>query len=62
MLLDRAMVLLADGGFRHGRHLAFNLDGDVPLPNHFVIVLQCLGIEADRFASSAGTLRGVEMA
>jgi hypothetical protein len=41
-------VLFAGGGFRHGQHL-------------FVNVLQRFGIEADRFASSTGTMRGLEM-
>lgn len=55
-------VLLAGGGFRHGQHLAFDTERNYPLPNLFVSMLQRLGIEADRFASSTGTLRGLEMA
>lgn len=31
-----------------------------PLPNLFVSMLQRMGIETDRFASSSGTLRGLE--
>ena len=55
-------VLLAGGGFRHGQHLAFSRERNYPLPNLFVSMLQRLGIEADRFASSTGTMRGLEPA
>ena len=55
-------VLLAGGGFRHGQHLAFDRERNYPLPNLFVSMLQRLGLEADKFASSTGTLRGLEMA
>jgi hypothetical protein len=54
-------VLLAGGGFRHGQHLAFERHKNYPLPNLFVSMLQRLGVEADRFASSSGTMRGLEM-
>jgi len=53
-------ILLAGGGFRHGSHLAFNPDDNAPLSNLFVSVLQNLGIEADAFGSSTGTLAGLE--
>ena len=57
-------VLLAGGGFKHGGHLAFDTarGKNYPLPNLFVSMLQRLGIERDRFASSTGTMRGFEMA
>lgn len=55
-------VLLAGGGFRHGQHLAFDPDKNPPLCNLFVSMLQRMGIEADRFASSTGTLTGLEPA
>jgi hypothetical protein len=54
-------VLLAGGGFRHGQHLAFDRERNYPLPNLFVSMLQRLGVEADRFASSTGTMRGLEV-
>jgi len=54
-------VLLAGGGFRHAQHLALGGNHDYPLPNLFVSVLQRLGIEADAFASSTGTMRGLEL-
>ena len=55
-------VLLAGGGFRHGQHLAFDPDSPPPLSNLYVSMLQRLGIEADAFGSSTGTLTGLEAA
>jgi hypothetical protein len=55
-------VLFAGGGFKHGQHLAFDTARNYPLPNLFVSMLQRLGIEADKFATSTGTMRGLEMA
>lgn len=54
-------ILLAGGGFKHGQHLAFDRDNNYPLPNLFVSMLQRLGLEEDSFASSTGTLTGLEM-
>jgi hypothetical protein len=54
-------VVLAGGGFKHGQHLAFDQKNNYPLPNLFVSVLQRLGLEQDSFASSTGTLTGLEM-
>lgn len=53
-------ILLAGGGFRHGKHLAFDLQQNYPLPNLFVSILQKMGIERDRFASSTGTMQGLD--
>ena len=50
------------GGFRHGQHLAFDAQNNYPLTNLFVSMLQRLGLEVDKFASSKGTLTGLEMA
>ena len=55
-------ALLAGGGFRNGQHLAFDKAKNYPLPNLYVSMLQRLGIEADKFATSTGTMRGLEMA
>lgn len=55
-------VLLAGGGFRHGQHLAFNRERNYPLPNLFVSMLQRLGIGTDRFATSTGAMRGLDLA
>jgi hypothetical protein len=54
-------VLLAGGGFKHGRMLAFDQKSKhrPPLTNLFVSMLQQFGIETDQFASSTGSLRGL---
>jgi hypothetical protein len=54
-------ILLAGGGFKHGGHLAFDQANPTPLSNLYVSMLQRLGIEADRFGSSTGTLNGLEV-
>jgi Protein of unknown function (DUF1552) len=54
-------VILAGGGFKHGSHLAFDVKNPPPLCNLFVSMLQRLGLEVDKFASSKGTLTGLEM-
>jgi hypothetical protein len=48
------------GGFKHGQHLALNTTKNTPVANLFVSMLQGLGIEADKFASSTGTLNGLK--
>ncbi|MCI0379418.1 MAG: DUF1552 domain-containing protein [Gemmataceae bacterium] len=53
-------VLLAGGGFRHGQHLAFNPNNPPPLSNLYLSMLHRLGIDANRFGTSSGTLRGLE--
>ena len=55
-------TLFCGGGFKHGQHLAFDKEHNYPLPNLFVSMLQRMGIEADKFASSTGSMRGLEMA
>lgn len=54
-------ILFAGGGFKHGQHLAFDRDRNYPLPNLFVSMLQRMGLEVDKFASSTGTMRGLDM-
>jgi Protein of unknown function (DUF1552) len=54
-------VLVAGGGFQHGQHLAFDANNPPPLCNLFVNMLQRLGIEADAFGTSTGTLTGLEL-
>ena len=54
-------TLFAGGGFRHGQHLAFDRAQNYPLPNLFVSMLQRMGLEEDKFASSTSTMRGLEM-
>jgi hypothetical protein len=55
-------TLFAGGGFKHGQHLAFDQSQNYPLPNLFVSMIQRVGLEVDKFASSTGTMRGLEMA
>lgn len=55
-------VLVAGGGFRHAGHLAFADHDAPPLANLYVSMLNRLGIATDSFASSTGTLRGLEEA
>lgn len=54
-------VLIAGGGFKHPGHLAFNKKRNYPLPNFFVSAAQNCGMEIDQFASSTGTMSGLEM-
>lgn len=53
-------IIHAGGRFRHGQHLAFDQKQNTPLCNLFVSVLQGCDQEVDRFASSTGTLTGLE--
>lgn len=53
-------VLLAGGGFRHGRHLAFDPHNPPPLCNLYVSMLQRLGLQTDKFGTSTGALIGLE--
>ena len=55
-------VLLAGGGFKHGKHLAFDPQNPPPLCNLFVSMLQRLGVESDKFSTGTGTLKGLEPA
>ena len=53
-------VLLAGGGFRHGRHLVHDGVRNTPLCNLYVSLLQQLGVETDGFASATGRLTGLD--
>ncbi len=58
---NRNMPVLVGGGrFRHAGHLAFDQKNNYPLPNLFVSTLQHMGIPTDRFATSTGTMTGLE--
>ena len=54
-------TLFAGGGFHHGQHLAFDQAQNYPLPNLFVSMLQRMGLDEDKFASSTSAMRGLEM-
>ena len=53
-------VLLAGGGYRHPGHLAFDERRNEPLANLYLTMLQRLGLDVDSFASSTGTIRGLD--
>ncbi|OYP32275.1 DUF1552 domain-containing protein [Rhodopirellula sp. MGV] len=55
-------IILAGGGFKHRGFLAFDQASNdrPPLTNLFLSMLQRFGIETDRFATSTGTLTGLE--
>lgn len=53
-------VLFAGGGFKHGQHLAFDAKNNYPLPNLYLGALQRLGLEQEHFATSTGTMTGLE--
>lgn len=53
-------VLFAGGGFRHGQHLAFDQKKNYPLPNLYLSMLQKTGLEIDQFATSTGTMTGLD--
>ena len=53
-------ILLAGGGFKHGRHVAPDAGKNARFCNLFVTMLQRLGVEADAFGSSTGTLTGFD--
>jgi hypothetical protein len=55
-------VLFAGGGFRHGRHLAFDQKNNYPLPNLFLSALHRLGLEQEKFATSTGEMDGLSPA
>jgi len=53
-------ILLAGGGYQHGRHLVVapqgNLKQSTPLSNLFVSLMQRMGIETDKFGTSTGVV------
>lgn len=52
-------VLLAGGRFKHGRHISFE-PSSVPLSNLYLSILNQFGLEDSSFATSTGTLKGLE--
>ena len=49
-------ILLAGGGYQHGRYVAHETDNNTPLCNLFVSMLKRMDIETDSFATSTGEL------
>jgi hypothetical protein len=56
-------LLLAGGGFKHGRHLLFPKHGrqQTPLCDLYVTLLQQMGIERAKFGTSTGNLNQILM-
>lgn len=55
-------ALLLGGGFKHAGHLVFDSKKNYPLPNLYVSMLQRMGIPAERFSTSTGSMQGLEFA
>jgi hypothetical protein len=49
-------LLLAGGGFKHGRHVTGDAKNNTPMSNLFVRLMQNMGIETDTFGTSTGVL------
>jgi len=49
-------ILLAGGGYKHGRHIAGDKNRNTPLAKVFVTMLQRFGLETGKFGSGDGTL------
>lgn len=52
-------VLFGGGGFKHGRHLAFDQRNNYPLPNLYLDALHQLGLQNESFATSTGGMTGL---
>ncbi len=54
-------IILAGGGYRHGRYVAHDAKNNTPFANLFVALARRMGLEIDQFGSSTNdTLRGLE--
>ena len=49
-------ILLAGGGFSHGKHIVHEGEHNAPLCNLFVTMLRSVGVAADSFGQSTGAL------
>ncbi len=58
---DNLPTMLVGGAFKHGQHLAFDKKQNYPLTNLHVSLLQRMGLGMDKFSSSTGTMRGLEL-
>lgn len=58
---DNMPMIIAGGPLKHGQHLAFDPANNYPLPNLFLTMVHSMRIEVDRFASSTGTMRGLNL-
>lgn len=53
---DNLPIMLAGGGFEHGRYVARPKDKSAPLCNLYLTMLQRMGVETESFGQSTGTL------
>ncbi|MBC7968152.1 MAG: DUF1552 domain-containing protein [Fuerstia sp.] len=53
-------MLLLGGGIKHAGHLAFDKKKNYPLPNLYLSMLQRMGLPIDKFATSTGTMHGLD--
>jgi hypothetical protein len=60
-LSNNLPFILAGGGWKHGQHIGFDVNKPYPLTNVYLSVLHRMGINRDKFSSSTGTCRGLEM-
>ncbi|WP_439623350.1 DUF1552 domain-containing protein [Gemmata sp.] len=49
-------ILLAGGGYKHGRHIAGDVKNNTPLAKLYVSMLQKFGVATDKFGSGTGTI------
>ncbi len=49
-------IILAGGGYSHGRYVAYDKKNNIPLCNLFVNMLNNMSIETVSFATSTGEL------
>ncbi len=52
-------VLFAGGGYKHGRHLAFDQKNNYPLPNLYLNALHRVGLEFETFSTSDSEMEGL---
>lgn len=52
-------ILLAGGGYKHGRHVAGDVNHHTPLGKLFVSMLQRFGVDTARFGSGEGPIDGL---
>jgi len=55
-------IVLAGGGFKHGRHLAFDQEDNHPLTNLYVSMLHRLGLETNAFSTGTRPMPGLDFA
>lgn len=53
-------ILLAGGGWKHGRHLRFDPTNNAPFAGLFISIARRLGVDTERFAYATQPLSGLE--